>query len=60
MCHSKIEVSIGRSLKKAKGEEVKEEEKEEKKLFMSFRGEACIAQPLSLQCVVSIFGWNDR
>ena len=35
--YSEIEVSIGRSLKKAKGE--KEEEKE-KKLCMAFRGKA--------------------
>ena len=36
MWYTEIEVSIGRSLKKAKGE--KEEEK--KKLFMAFRGKA--------------------
>ena len=36
--YSEIEVSIGGSLKKAKGEE----EKEKKKLFMAFRGKAKI------------------
>ena len=40
--YSKIEVSIGRSLKKAKGEEKKEKEREKKKkkLCMAFRGKA--------------------
>ena len=37
--YSEIKVSIGRSLKKAKGEK-KEEYKEKKKLFMAFRGKA--------------------
>ena len=35
MWYPEIEVSIGRSLKKAKGEK-----KEEKKLFLAFRGKA--------------------
>ena len=41
--YSKIEVSIGRSLKKAKGEEKVKKKKEEKKLFMAFRGKAKMA-----------------
>ena len=40
--YSEIEVSIGRSLKKAKGEKEKRKKKkeEEKKLFLAFRGKA--------------------
>ena len=38
--YSEIEVSIGRSLKKAKGEKKEEKEEKEKKLFMAFRGKA--------------------
>ena len=39
MWYSQIEVSIGRSLKKAKGGKEEEEEKENK-LFMAFRRKA--------------------
>ena len=42
MWYSQIEVSIGRSLKKAKGGK-KKKEKEENKLFMAFRRKAKIA-----------------
>ena len=41
MWYSQIEVSIGRSLKKAKGKEKeKKKEKEKNKLFMAFRRKA--------------------
>ena len=49
MWYSEIEVSIGRSLKKAKGKKEKEEEKEDIKLFMVFRRKAKSFWPLEAE-----------
>ena len=43
MWYSQIEVSLGRSLKKAKGKEKEKKEKKKNKLFMAFRRKAKIS-----------------
>ena len=53
MWYPEIEPSIGRSLKKAKGE--KKEEKEENKYFLAFRRKAKITTSYFLTKVQDIF-----